>query len=320
MQCQAFDLLSLREDLALTTVVQEAAVRDDVTGEAVNDVEEGRMIRSNQVQETTLMDLGLPELPIEFTNVLEKSECHDLEKILRRKILDVRSHVSGKIKQLVGTADELVDNRENEEARAVFEQATHPLLNWLRQNGSLSGDYRRADEELESEMGGLTYASSLRASVNRRGDWHNFDYWQGLGCGVRQNVVERSKEQASSLQAILTNALTDEDLERAHGFLSHFASKVEEALQSLYVQAEQLGAVSFAEQLGEDHAYWRRCQERWGGGSGYKNDIQGWTKDWFAGEAREAMHTFIKSDVERRWSEMIDMLADLLESGGSSSE
>ena len=222
--------------------------------------------------------------------------------------------------RLAHTADELIENRENEEARAVFEHATHPLAHWLSQNREMEGEYVHADAELDAEMRGLRYASSLRASVNRRGDWHNFDYWQGLGFGVRRNVVDRSKSQLAAVTAILDNARSDPDLELAHGFLEHFAEKLDESVRDFLLEAEQLGAVAFAEKLGDDDSYWRQCQERWGAGAGYKDDIRAWTNAWFESEERKQMHQFIEAEVDRRWREAIDSLAMLLEASATGSE
>jgi len=298
---------------------EEAAVLDDATGEAVNDVEEGRVIRSSQVRDTTLSDLRVPELSIEYANVHERSECEDLRDSLLARILEIRSRVARHIDQLVHTADELIENRESEEARAVFEQATHPLSHWLGRNRELEGEYVHADAELDAEMRGVRYVSSLRASVNRRGDWQNFDYWQGLGFGVRRNVVDRSRNQLAAVKAILDNARSDPDSELAHGFLDHFSTKLDEDVRTFLLEVEQLGAVAFAEKLGDDDSYWRQCQERWGAGKGYKDDIRAWTQAWFESEEREKMHQFIEAEVDRRWAGMIDSLSHLLDAGAASS-
>ena len=77
--------------------------------------------------------------------------------------------------------------------------------------------------------------------------------------------------------------------------------------------------MAFAEQLGDDDSYWRQCQERWGAGAGYKNDIRAWTQTWFESDEREQMHRFIEAEVDRRWAEMIDSLAGLLEAGATPS-
>ena len=85
--------------LVLPKGQEEAAVLDDATGEAVNDVEEGRLIRSSQVQDTTLSDLRVRDLPIGYANVHERSECDELRESLLSKILEIRSRMSKRIGQ-----------------------------------------------------------------------------------------------------------------------------------------------------------------------------------------------------------------------------
>ena len=68
-----------------------------------------------------------------------------------------------------------------------------------------------------------------------------------------------------------------------------------------------------ADQLREDHGYWEQCQQRWGMGPGYKHDIRSSTKGWFLGESRKARHEFVEREIQRRWQELSERLAQQLE-------
>ncbi len=299
--------------LILPKLGVERAVLSEASGEPVADADEGREIRLEQVRTTTLTNLGVRDLPIEFLDVRRPEDCARAKQDILKRIEGVRNLAGKQIETLVHTADQLIENKADEQVRAVFEQATKPLRTWFRNNRLLQGEMEPVNVALLEEIDGLRYASSLRASVNRRGDWHNFDYWHGLGFGARREVVARSKEQVLKLKGILENALRDEDLEDAHNFLRHFDSQIDESTSAFFVEIQQLGETAFAEQLRADHAYWQACQERWGGGPGYKAEIRRNTDRWFNNDIREARHDFIKAEVLRRWEDMMERLAAQLE-------
>lgn len=307
------ELLARGALLILTKQGVERAVLSESTGEPVSDIDEGREIRLAQVRTTTLTDLGVRELRTDFLDVRRPEDCQHARNFIRTQIADVRQIASQQVDSLVNTVDQLIENKADEQVRAVFAQATKPLRTWLQHNRRIQGEMQRVDVALLEEIDGLRYASSLRASVNRRGDWHNFDYWHGLGFGARREVVARSKEQILKLKGILETALNDEDLADAHSFLRHFDSQIDEVTAMLYVDVQQLGETAFAEQLRADHAYWQQCQNRWGGGPGYKADIRKQTGHWFRSEIRDARHHFIESEVQRRWEQLIDRLATQLQ-------
>ncbi len=293
----------------------ECGVLGELTGEPVADAEEGREIRLEQVRTTTLTDLSVRDLPVDFLNVRRSEDCMRVRELIKEKILQIRENTVGQVRVLVDTVDQLIENKEDEQLRAVFEQATRPLRTWLTNNRNMCGMIHQVDNALLEEMDGLRYAASLRASVNRRGDWHNFDYWHGLGFGARREAVARSKDQITKLKGILENELNDADLVEAHNFLRHLESQVDEAFASFVVDVQQLGESAFREELRRDHGYWEDCRGRWGGGPGYKGDIREWTKRWFKDEVREARHQFIQTEVQRRWAQMVDGLAARLGSG-----
>lgn len=295
--------------LILPKLGVERAVLSEATGEPVSDADEGREIRLEQVRTTTLTNLGARDLPTTFLDVRREDDCRRAKEFIRQRIEHVRSIARSQIEALVQTVGQLIENKADEQVRAVFAQATKPLQTWLQTNRTLQGEMERVNVALLEEIDGLRYASSLRASVNRRGDWHNFDYWHGLGFGARREVVERSKDQLLKVKGILENTLKDEDLDEAHSFLRHFDSQIDEAMATYFVEVQQLGETAFAEQLRGDHAYWQECQNRWGGGPGYKADIRRNTATWFGNDIREARHEFIDAEVQRRWEQMIDKLA-----------
>ena len=164
---------------------EDRALRDPSTGRRVASAEEGREIRREQIA-PTLHHCGFWLLPVEFADVRSPEDCENLRLTLINPIRELRKRWEGEIDFLVGTIDRLATNRKDQEKRAVFDAATKALRNWFVANAGLPATDAEVHSALIEEIDGVRYASSLRASVNRKGSWHKFDYWHGLGFGTRR--------------------------------------------------------------------------------------------------------------------------------------
>lgn len=163
---------------------EETKVRDQ-QGHLAEDVDDGRLIKSDHIR-STLARQTLPELRVEFADVTVPADCEQLQQRLIETVFAQRDKAAQRISSLVQTVDHLIANRENEAVRAALEEVGRRVHVWCRTNESIPDGEPRVEQALLVNMDQLRYASSLRASVNRRGDWYNFDYWHGLGYGSRR--------------------------------------------------------------------------------------------------------------------------------------
>jgi transcriptional regulator with XRE-family HTH domain len=292
---------------------EDCALRDPGTGERVASAEEGRQIRREQIA-PTLHPHGFRNLPVHFADVRSADDCEQLRLALIAEVMEMRQRWEREVEFLVGTIERLARNRKDEEKRAVFNEATRTLRRWFAANTTLPAMDLKVQSALIEEIDGVRYASSLRASVNRRGNWHNFDYWHGLGFGTRREAVARVEKQMADLKSRVAAVLEDADLSVAHDFIRHFANEVDKAVAEYHQWSQLLGETAFQKKLGEDLGYWEKCQGRWGGGPGYKWQISNWTSDWFGGEASKERSEFIELSLQRQWKESLRKLEGLLSS------
>ncbi|HEU5070606.1 MAG TPA: helix-turn-helix transcriptional regulator [Verrucomicrobiae bacterium] len=286
---------------------EDCTLRDPVTGERVANAKEGREIRREQIA-PTLHPFGVRHLPVVFADVRSPEDCEELRRALVSKIKEIRQRQEKEIESLSATIDRLIANRKDAETRAVFEAATKDLRNWFASHATLPPADMEVQSALIEEMDGLRYASSLRASVNRRGNWHNFDYWHGLGFGTRREAVARAAKQVEELKVLIAAVLRDDQLSPAHDFIKHFANELEKSVSDYYQWTQSLGEGAFQNQLGEDFDYWKRCQDRWGGGPGYKTEIRQWTSRWFDADASKQRSEFVETELQRQWKELFQQL------------
>lgn len=303
------DSLIKRGVLLILTQGEEKAVRDSSTGELVESGEEGREVRREQARSTTLGHLGVADLPIEFLNVAQAEDCAAIQRCMIERVLRLRAQADNEIRDLVATTNRLIANKENEQVRAVFEQVCRTIAVWLANNETLRHAGAQPAVALLEEMDGLRYAATLRASVARLGSWPSFDFWHGLGFGARREAVTRTRDQLIELKGLLQTMLNDGELTEAHDFVRHFLIQAEEVATDFFQKCQTLGETAFATQLKEAHEYWRKCQSRWGQGSGYKTDIRRWTDAWFSDAARKERHEFLESELQRSWQEALSRLS-----------
>jgi len=292
---------------------EECALRDPTTGEQVSNAYEGREIRRDQIA-PTLHAFGFRDLQVQFADVRLPEDCEQLRVALIEKIKSIRRRQEDEIDFLTGTIERLISNRKTEETRAVFNEATKALRNWFASNSGLPLADIKVQNELIGDMDRLRYASSLRASVNRRGNWDNFHYWHGLGFGTRSEAVARAAKQVDELKVLIAAVLRDGELSLAHDLIKHFGNELEKAVMDYSKWTLSLGEGAFQGQLGDDSEYWKKCQDRWGLGKGYKIDVSRWTSSWFDTDAGKKRKVFIENELQRQWNDLLKKLDGLLSS------
>ena len=288
---------------------EEANVRDS-TGDLVADYDEGRDVRLAQAQ-TTLRHRGFADLKFEFLDATNSGDSDRVAAVLVNQVCRVRCRIENQLSGLIDTVDQLIENRTNEEVRLVFEHATHRVETWLASHVMVPEGQQHVQDALLEDIENV-HASTLRASVNRLGDYQKFDYWHGLGSGARRNAKQRTDKLMIELHGVIQNAVDDEQLSHAHDFLRHFETQVDEGYKGFLLSVQALGEMAFREQFKADREYWTECQAFWGQGAGYRLAVKGRTSNWFSEDERFDLHKFLESEVQRMWTGLLEQLAGQL--------
>jgi len=300
--------------LVVTKDGEDERVFDDMTGEEVGEREIGRAIRREQMKSTTLKDLGLPELPVRFLDVREEEDCDTSRKFVIGQVKQLRVRWESRATLLIDTVDQLIANKANEQMQEAMETAFNPIVEALGTFKTIVDKHGTFHGELITDINGIRYASSLRASVNRRGDWHNFHYWHGLGSGARQAMKSHLSEQITKLRGVIETQVGSYEDQPFGSFLVHFQQLFEQNVKQFFVWVAQVGETAFYEQFHSDDKYWNKAKERWGGGPGYKNDISHWTRDWFEQADPRDRADFLDAEIGLKWNNLIEELQDVLTS------
>lgn len=295
--------------LILPRPEEALAVKYD-DGNPVDDDEEGYDLKREQVQ-MRLSQQGLPNLPVEFYNAREESN----EKIRTRIVELVRAqrrYFAEQISQLSRAVTNLETNRANVQTRLVFEHVMSHLLTWIRSNSEIDFSIEDVEETLIDAIDSTRYASTVRASVRRQGDWYNLDYYHHLSHGVRVLAVNQIGSRIEAFKTIVNNLIENDEYAQAREFLRGIVSRIEAALDETYRRLQTAGHETFKQTLSQHREFWGRCENRWGGGPGYRVAIRDMTDEEFDDRGADSK-TILNNLISEEWKKLVDLLRGTLD-------
>ena len=287
---------------------QALAVKDD-QGFSADSVEDGYDLKSDEV-EFSLATQDLVYAGITFFNANEDDPQKTVDFLLG--LVDgVRSRHRAKLAEVIDGATALVDNFAAEEVQAIYQKAARPVWRWLENNQEIDGLIGSLEGNLIAAINGA-YASSVRASVRRQGDWYNLDYSHYLGNGARVMVARSVAPKLENFRARIEIILEDEELKPAFDLIGQARRILEDGVNTLLIRSELLGKRIYIQHLKPDSEFWRLCASRWGQGYGYRDDVAQYHRNWFAGSNRD-FQTMVQELVDREWRQTLERLAAILD-------
>jgi transcriptional regulator with XRE-family HTH domain len=201
------------EDKALILVLPRSdealAVKDNQGCEAESD-EEGYSWKRGHI-DLSLGQLGLADLPVVFYNAKHEGAglVHD---VIISRIDRYRRLYCESIEQLSEAVDHLISNQEDVQVQMIFREVERRLSTWIEKNRTLDWDEGQLQGSLLTAIRGTRHASTIRAAVNRIGEWENLDYYHHLGYGARRLALQQIGRKVEEFKITITNAIDDEDL------------------------------------------------------------------------------------------------------------
>ena len=161
-------------------------------GSYVQTNEEGYELKGDAVR-LSLTQMGFGQITSLFFNSMQDPPTSIVEAILEQ-VKGLRRIYSARITQMVQAVDLVIENHEKEEVKAVFEEVGRRLTTWLEHHRELGWDGPAVQEPLITAIDNTRYAATVRASVRRKGDWSNLDYYHHLGFGATSHRGDHDRE------------------------------------------------------------------------------------------------------------------------------
>ena len=276
-------------------------MKDD-TGEMVESDDEGYELKRDQA-EATLRRIGVGELPITFFNATMDAP-DGLRGCLARRIEDIRSGHARRIRSVCDAIDRMIENQEVEAAQAAQNAVRRRLRIFCGQHKDLPMQKRTLHAQLIKGFRTLN-AQTVWATTRRRGGWCDLDVFFYLGRGGAVDANLRSRPALDGLKVLVSNMLGDDDFDSMHKFLHELLENVEEWRRNFMEGARAIGEEAFRSDLADDAKFWAKCEDRYGRGAGYRNDVAALVEEWFESPEREQQHSSAERKIRSSWREHV---------------
>lgn len=289
-------LILPREDEALRIV--------DDAGLTPASPEDGYAVREVQVEQQFATE-GLPAVPTNFFNVAVDNP-EDVWVWLTSMIDRVRSNKASRVNRLVGAAHDLVTNSDVAKTRQARLTINETIAAVAGRFESLPALLRPAHLNLVTESK-KAHQSSIAASINRRGNWINFQVNHILGVGVKIDANRRSQDSFIRIDEQIEGLKTKySHLLDVKQFLEALQDDLAECKQEFLNKAALTGRVYFSSHLKSADSLWTACERRYGQGQGYRIDISDlFMKHFEEDEGALAARTKVDGALQKLWKDLV---------------
>jgi transcriptional regulator with XRE-family HTH domain len=295
--------------LVLPRATEALAVKDE-SGARAQTIDDGYALKAEYTA-TALEPLGLSELRIGFFNAFGDDPAR-LRSLLSQALGEIRDGFRTRLREDLSSARLLLANHEKEQVREVLRSAATMLSTWVTQHGNVPALGGHVQDNLLSQIHSA-YASTVRATIRREGEWPNLDYGHHLGYGARrlaaaalEPLVEKFKNVASVMEG-------NPDFAEAQDLIQQAQRVLETAFEELLRKVQLMGRTSFKDALKLDPSLWVQCSGEWGQGPGYRDRVARWNRQWFSEPARHEVENELFALISREWAALLKRISTLLQ-------
>ena len=302
--------LSSKTAIVVLPRSNEALAVKDESGFQVESTEEGYELKGEQVS-LALAGLGLRNLQVGFFDAYQD----DIQKIngfLVERVRHLRNDFCTRMKEIIENIDFLLENYEQEQFRVVIGKASNQIQAWIKEYSEISPiDDEKTYSSLLSEMRKI-HSSTLWATVRREGEWEGLSYSHHLGFGARKCAVIALGEKVTGFSSICKTMIANPDYRDAKDLIRQTERLLLSAYDGLIRKIQLMGNTAFNDQLKGDPEFWKKCNEEWGKGRGFRTNVTSYNASWFGENSRQHIHKQIADAVEKEWKLILERMKGLL--------
>ncbi len=299
---------------------REALAVIDDAGEPAETTEDGYDMKRDQA-DTMLQSIGVGGIRVEFFNAFG-DDSDNLKSLLMEFVDRLRSRHREELEELIKDGYNLVENFDREQTLTVQRTAARRLKVWLEHDAQLDFSNFPGVERSLLEVMDISYASTVRASIRRQGDWYNLDYSDQLGYGAKLLAAGVVATKQDSFRAIAQNLLNDEELTEAFGLVRQALRVIDSGVEAILTKSQIEGIEIHSREMKPDRTLWSRCDNEWGRGGGYRDRVVKHNREWFKDGTKQVTTYYngnrdhqqdFRDLIEREWTATLKHLSDRLD-------
>lgn len=225
-------------------------------------------------------------------------EPNELVSFLTAKIGALREAQATSGRQTINAIDQMLRNVEEAQALATLAVVNNELQIFTDRHKKLK-ESRKALHGRLIDAVRSRHPRTVWAATRRAGSFWNFDVFQHLGDGAAADAKRRARQPITGLREIISNKLADPAFATAHGFLGQILAGVD-SWEADFVRAARHHAVAvFKPELSEASDLWTDCEDKYGQGLSYKDEVAAALTEWF--DEHEELQDEIERRIQRAW-------------------
>lgn len=171
------------------------------------------------------------------------------------------------------------------------------------------------------------HVSSVRASMNRAGKWHNYNLYLEFAHAARQQLVNQIRKLEDKLEGLVDDLSKQDSLADIHSLIEQIRSVSKECFSNMYNNVYRLAHHELESELydtselmnyfylREEHNpndIWVKIFNEWGRGTGYRNRVQDHFTTWFKTNDRYlSIEDKINPGLKKEWQNLTNKIDDL---------
>jgi len=284
--------------------------KDEDSGQYVESEEEGYERKAETVEDA-LEPLGLRRLPVYFFNAYQDNVEH-LREFLNQRLTAVRDSFRVELNNTIDDTERLLANHEQEQVQAVIHSAGKRIESWVKQHETLPTLNIHVQDDLINAMN-QAYASTIRATIWRKGKWDKLDYCHHLSYGSRLLAARLLREHESKFKDFCMTLIGDAEYLDAQDFIKQAENTLSSAFQLLLSKVALTGENYFSNELASSYAaqLWDSCEAEYG--QGYRGRVVQHNKAWFNEAHTQKLEQDLYIFIEREWKLALEKVSALIE-------
>ena len=246
--------------LVLARDREARSMKDPTTLKKVKTDLEGYDEKTRQVSDSGIYRKYALEVPILFSNATSEADCQAVTEELRKAVRRYGASTSSKLKVWRRQSFRLSTTLTAPRPRPPRREANRQLHIFLKNNAGLVEPASPVFMVLIDTVRTIHH-QSVKASVRRRGNWHNLDVYLYLATGAALEAQVRSSLFFNRLEGLLSHMLADPKLTPTYRFLAQLKESATTWREQFVGKVRQMGGEIFRSAL-EDSEVWQLCLSR----------------------------------------------------------